>query len=408
MSISFAAWNKEYEPIPTKEEHLFKASQHVYTDSLTTKEKQSKVREVIRTGSLLIMGLLALGVMLVYLRFILVPLIFSRFLVYIFQPITRLATGHLPIPLLNFRLNLPRFVGVLVVLLLIFGVLAALGAIISITIQDVIANADSYVNRMSVLSDSFVKFAQSLGYTKEEVIALLPDIQVSYYALLVLEYLLDTIPELLMILLIVVYMLLGYEEEDNDEKSELSVALDFQIRTYVVIHTLLSVVLGVLTTIVLLCFSVDFSLFFGLMTFVLNYIPNVGSIVAIALPLPFVLLDDRAWWRAIIVGAILILFQFLICQVLEPKILGKAMNIPPVTVIVALLFWGAVWGIIGAILSVPLTVAIKLYLSNIDHPAPQALSNIIVGDFGMFDTSRADNPLASPTMLKNSDRKSVV
>jgi hypothetical protein len=104
--------------------------------------------------------------------------------------------------------------------------------------------------------------------------------------------------------------------------------------------------------------------------------------------------------------------QFLTGQVLEPKILGNAMDMPPITVICALLFWGALWGIIGAILSVtfprrrhmwhcraghsltafaavlcvtrgqvPLTVAVQLYLENIDHPAAKALAGMIVGDF---------------------------
>jgi len=84
----------------------------------------------------------------------------------------------------------------------------------------------------------------------------------------------------------------------------------------------------------------------------------------------------------------LTLLHFLVGQVLEPKILGDHMEIPPVTVIISLLFWGSVWGIVGAVISVPLTVAIKVYLQNIDHPATQALAGIIVGDFSFFDVSK--------------------
>lgn len=93
-------------------------------------------------------------------------------------------------------------------------------------------------------------------------------------------------------------------------------------------------------------------------------------------------------------------------------ILGDRMEVPPITVIICLLFWGSVWGLVGAILSVPLTTSIKVYLENIDHPgghfsppllgcpdwcadarsarlpaATHALAGMIVGDFSFFDTS---------------------
>jgi len=64
-----------------------------YIDSLSAQQKQEEIREGIRTGSLFLLGLLAVGVMLVYLQFILVPLVFSRFMVYIFQPLINLFTG---------------------------------------------------------------------------------------------------------------------------------------------------------------------------------------------------------------------------------------------------------------------------------------------------------------------------
>lgn len=111
--------------------------------------------------------------------------------------------------------------------------------------------------------------------------------------------------------------------------------------------------------------------------------------LGVILPLPFVVLKEGfELWELAAVAIGLTLVQFVLGQVLEPKILGNAMDIPPITVICALLFWAAIWGIIGAILSVPLTVAIKLYLENFDHPAAKLLAGIIVGDFRHFDTSK--------------------
>jgi AI-2 transport protein TqsA len=147
------------------------------------------------------------------------------------------------------------------------------------------------------------------------------------------------------------------------------------------IHSLISLAAAVCTTFILLVFEVDLALFFGLLTFVLGYIPNIGPAVSIFLPLPMVILDPRPIavrliFIFIFLAATQVLSphtphtprththrtphtlmyrstpQFTWTQLVEPKVLGRVMNIPPVTIIVALLFWGSVWGIVGAIISV--------------------------------------------------------
>jgi AI-2 transport protein TqsA len=140
------------------------------------------------------------------------------------------------------------------------------------------------------------------------------------------------------------------------------------------IHSLISLAAAVCTTFILLVFEVDLALFFGLVTFVLGYIPNIGPAISIFLPLPMVVLDPRpVAVRLIFIFIFLAITQvlsphtqphtphtlmyrstpqFAWTQFVEPKVLGRVMNIPPVTIIVALLFWGSVWGIVGAIISV--------------------------------------------------------
>lgn len=375
-----------YVDIPSTEELEAMKEASQYTDSLTPEQKEVKMREGIQMAALLVLGLLGLGVMLVYLDFVLVPLVFSRFLIYIFQPFINVLVGKKPLPLCKVRFRWPRWVAVVTVLFLLAVVFAALGLIVTLTISDIIDNADYYKERVNNLMDTLVELGESYGYTREDVEAMVPEIDLAAYAVSAASYLANIVTQMVLVMLIVVYMLLGY---DGSNKSVLQSNIDSRIRKYIMIHSFISVLTGVGTSIILLIFGVDLVLFLGLMACILNYIPNIGSVLGVLLPLPFVLFKEEfALWELLAVAVALTVMQFLTGQVLEPKILGNAMDMPPITVICALLFWGALWGIIGAILSVPLTVAVQLYLENIDHPAAKALAGMIVGDFKMFDTSK--------------------
>jgi predicted PurR-regulated permease PerM len=252
--------------------------------------------------------------------------------------------------------------------------------------------------RIDRLSNSLVAFAETLGYNKEDIQKMLPEFQVSAYALALLEFITNRFPEMILVLLIVVYMLLDLEDQEEEllhHKRSLAAKrahrIDKHIRTYVIIHTLISLSAAAIAMFILVVFEVDLALFFGLLTFVLGYIPNIGPAVAIFVPLPMVILDPRPIVvRLIFIFIFLAATQFTLTQLVEPKVLGRVMNIPAVTIIVALLFWGSVWGIVGAIISVPLTVSIKMYLESLDHPATQAIAGMLGGNFSALDLTRED------------------
>ncbi len=104
MTSAFKVWDEAWaNPEPTPEEIVEMKKRREYTMSLNAMERQKKMREVLKTVSLLIIGILALGIMLIYLSFVLVPLVFSRFLVYIFQPLIDMFTGKSRFPFLKFR-----------------------------------------------------------------------------------------------------------------------------------------------------------------------------------------------------------------------------------------------------------------------------------------------------------------
>jgi predicted PurR-regulated permease PerM len=296
------------------------------------------------------------------------------------------------------RLAVPKWASILLILSLIIVTLLFMCMVLGLTVQDVLANSEYYVLRLERLSNSMISFAETMGYDKERLKEMLPEFQAGTYVMQVLEFLFNRFPELILVLLIVVYMLVDLEDQEEQLlQHPRSLAarrahrIDKHIRTYVFIHTLISLTAAVITTFVLFVFEVDFSLVVGLITFALGYIPNVGPAIAIVLPLPLIVLDPRpVIVRAVFITIFLAATQFSLTQLVEPRVLGRVMNIPPVTILVALLFWSSVWGIVGAIISVPLTVSIKMYLEALDHPAPQAVASFLMGNFQALDVTRLE------------------
>jgi hypothetical protein len=79
--------------------------------------------------------------------------------------------------------------------------------------------------------------------------------------------------------------------------------------------------------------------------------------------------------------------HMIVGNVIEPKIIGHSLEMPPVSILVVLMFWESVWGILGALISVPLTVAISTYLQSMEHPMPRMLAGMLSGDFSWLENT---------------------
>ena len=141
--------------------------------------------------------------------------------------------------------------------------------------------------------------------------------------------------------------------------------VDQQVQRYLQIKTFTSFLTGVLALIVLYLFGVDFPGIWALLTFLLNFIPSIGSLIATVLPVLVALIQFDSYARVAGLALCLFAIQFSIGNILEPRILGKRVNLSPVVLMVSLLFWGWHWGIIGMLLAVPLAVITKIICENI-------------------------------------------
>ena len=156
------------------------------------------------------------------------------------------------------------------------------------------------------------------------------------------------------------------------ELREMGRSIGEKFRTYFNTRVVLGGITAALYAGWLFIFGVDYLLLWGLLAILLNFIPTVGSIVAGLLPVGYALITKDPGTAAIIAGGLLVIEQIM-GNFVDPLVLGKRVAVSPLVILVALGFWTIVWGIPGAILAVPLTVLIILGLSQFENLKPVAL-----------------------------------
>ncbi len=145
------------------------------------------------------------------------------------------------------------------------------------------------------------------------------------------------------------------------------------IRRYVTITTQINFAVGVVDTIFLLILGVDFAVLWGLLAFLLGYIPSVGFWLALIPPF-FLALAEFGITKALIVLVGFVLINGSVQNFLQPRLMGKGLNLSPLVVVVSLIFWAWILGPIGALLAVPLTMVVKeIFLESFEETRGLAL-----------------------------------
>jgi predicted PurR-regulated permease PerM len=154
-------------------------------------------------------------------------------------------------------------------------------------------------------------------------------------------------------------------------------AINASIAQYIVVKTVMGLVAGALTTTVALAFGVDYAALWGVLAFLFNYIPYLGSILATLAPVLLSLVQYQDVWTTLWILIALFVMQIAIGYLIEPRIAGRTLDLSPLVIIVSLAFWGSLWGIVGMVLAVPLMVVIRAILENTlaTRPLARLLSN---------------------------------
>jgi AI-2 transport protein TqsA len=175
-----------------------------------------------------------------------------------------------------------------------------------------------------------------------------------------------------LVLIFMIFMIMGRRPSTVPTGGILG-EVQSRVRRYIITKVVVSAMTGVLVGATFMILRVDFALTFGFLAFLLNFIPNIGSVIATLLPVPVVLLsDDLSTTYKILAIAVPGCIQFAVGNVIEPKILGQSLDLHPVTVLISLIIFGMIWGIVGMFLAAPITAIIKILCEKIDITAPVA------------------------------------
>jgi AI-2 transport protein TqsA len=136
-----------------------------------------------------------------------------------------------------------------------------------------------------------------------------------------------------------------------------------EVQRYLALKTLISAMTGLLIAASAWLLGVDFAMLWGVLAFFLNFIPNVGSIIA-AVPAVLVALLQHGIGTALALAAVYIAVNMVIGNLIEPALFGRRLGLSTLVVVLSLVFWGWVWGPVGMFLSVPLAMATKIMLDN--------------------------------------------
>lgn len=137
-----------------------------------------------------------------------------------------------------------------------------------------------------------------------------------------------------------------------------------RIGSYLTVKTLINIVLGLVCWLILWILRIDHAMFWALLIALLNYVPYIGSIIGVAFPVTMSLVQFASPLHSLLTLAALMVPQIVVGYVVEPRALGKSVNLNPVTVLLALSVWGTLWGLLGAVLAVPLTAMTVIVMAE--------------------------------------------
>lgn len=320
---------------------------------------------------LLIIALPVFVLVLKTLKFIFIPLLFAMFVALLFIPLIRKLK----------RRGFPKFVGVSVAIILMGVGSVLLYQVLRLSSEEIVSTKDTFFEHAEDKLTQLNKLSTDyLGFNIISVEEDDPEVKkemVMKYAESFSMFLVGTLPQVLTTLFFVVLLLfesLDFERVLNNtilRKRHASIRtfsrIEKGIVKFVQVKFLVSLGTGVFTGLACYGFDVSFPIFWGFFAFAINFIQMVGSVIAVVLVTIFAFVEMQTGPMLLYFALSVTSVQVIFGSILEPIFMGKSFSINVITVLVSLMFWGYVWGIPGMILSIPITVFIKIILEQFER-----------------------------------------
>lgn len=322
----------------------------------------------METLCLLILTALALGAAAWWLREVLVPFVFAIFLNFALRPL---------IDLMHLRLRLPRPLATAITLLVGVLVMVSLAAVVSASVMQLTQSGQDYQARVGQLLERVLAWPwmNRFGLDPQRLLSSLVDSAAASFTQILgglFNALFSLVSHGVVVLIYLVFLLFGSTSPSRTE----GVWGDIRssIEHYLSAKAGISLFVGALTWLVLYLLGVPLALVFGLLAFALNFIPNIGPIVATLLPLPVVLLSpDFGLWIASLAIVVPGTVHFVVGHLVEPRVMGHRLELDPVVVLLTLMLASVVWGPVGMLLATPMTAVARILLARMPLTAPVAV-----------------------------------
>ena len=275
------------------------------------------------------------------------------------------------------RRGVPSVLALLIVVAVICGIGVGVGALLGNSFKDFTAALPAYQARLQERTEALIAWTDEFGIALPANI--LSDVvnpgQIMQLVGRVVSGIGGLVTNSFLIALTVIFILL----EASSFPAKLRAAfwdshgafgkfdqVAANVNRYLAIKTAVSLATGVMIAVWLAAVGVDFPLLWGLLTFLLNYVPNIGSIIA-AVPAVLLAVIQLGPGPAGLAALGYFVTNFVMGNLIEPRFMGRGLGLSPLVVFLSLVFWGWVFGAVGMLLSVPLTMTVKIALESSDE-----------------------------------------
>lgn len=312
---------------------------------------------------------------------IFLPLVMAVFIFILVSPIMeRLEKLHIPSPL---AMVLVLFIVTCVCVVFIYLVFAMVNMIM--------AKLPEYISKVARFDDYIsTQIREVFNVSKNEFPSVITMLNIDWVGQLknVLTSISSTsvsiLGDLAMIILYLMFLLMerssiypkvsaAFHETGEDAQNVVR-NIGHQTSRYLSIKVLISAATGVLFYLTALVSGMDFPLVFGVLAFLLNFIPTIGSIIITVLSTLMAAIQFMpSWSKVFVVFFVFLLIEMILGNVIDPKLQGVQLNLSPLVILIMLSLWGYVWGIVGMFLAVPITSVIQVVCANIPSMRPIAI-----------------------------------
>ncbi|KTD31746.1 transporter, permease [Legionella moravica] len=318
------------------------------------------------------------GYLLIAGRGLLIPIVISIFIWHLLNTIN---SGMQRIPFVGFRF--PNWISMILSLIVVAVMVKILLNIISNNVNDVIEAAPRYQDNLIAIFNNLEKRFHIKAFADFD--SIIKNLSIQSMVLNIYSVFTTLTSSAVLISLYVVFLFVEQhyfsqkmdaffpQKEHRKLVKNIVSHITKDTQTYLGIKTLLSFITATASWLIMKWVHLDFAEFWALLIFFLNYIPNIGAIVATAFPAALALIQFESWWPFVEVTSGIVTIQFIVGNFLEPRLLGKSLNLSPLIILFALGLWGAIWGILGMFLSVPITVMMMIVFAHFDSTRPIAI-----------------------------------